>query len=36
MTDAVLRGLLLGFFLAISVGPVVFGFIKNSINNCKK
>ncbi|MFN5227064.1 MAG: LysE family translocator [Bacteroidota bacterium] len=36
MTDAVLKGLLLGFFLAISVGPVIFAIIKHSINHGKK
>lgn len=33
MGDALLKGLLLGFFLAISVGPVIFTIIKQSLNN---
>lgn len=36
MTDAILKGLLLGFFLAISVGPVIFAIIKHSINHGRK
>jgi threonine/homoserine/homoserine lactone efflux protein len=36
MTDALLKGLLLGFLLAISVGPVIFAIIKHSINHGKK
>ncbi|HKP32544.1 MAG TPA: LysE family transporter [Chitinophagaceae bacterium] len=33
MWDALLKGLLLGFFLALSVGPVIFTIIKQSLNN---
>lgn len=33
MGDALLKGLLLGFFLALSVGPVIFTIIKQSLNN---
>jgi len=33
MGDALLAGLLLGFFLALSVGPVIFTIIKQSLNN---
>lgn len=33
MTEALLKGLALGFLLAISVGPVIFSIIKQSINN---
>ncbi len=33
MTEALLKGLALGFILAISVGPVVFTIIKQSLNN---
>ena len=33
MTDALVKGLLLGFFLALSVGPVIFTIIKQSLNN---
>jgi threonine/homoserine/homoserine lactone efflux protein len=33
MVDALLKGLLLGFWLAISVGPIVFTVIKQSLNN---
>lgn len=33
MLDAVIKGLLLGFWLAISVGPIVFTVIKQSLNN---
>lgn len=33
MIDALLTGLLLGLFLAISVGPVIFTIIKQSLNN---
>jgi threonine/homoserine/homoserine lactone efflux protein len=33
MTDALLKGLALGFLLALSVGPVIFTIIKQSINN---
>ena len=33
MLDALLTGLLLGFFLALSVGPVIFTIIKQSLNN---
>jgi threonine/homoserine/homoserine lactone efflux protein len=33
MTEALLKGLALGLLLAISVGPVIFSIIKQSINN---
>ena len=33
MVDALIKGLLLGFWLAISVGPIVFTVIKQSLNN---
>jgi threonine/homoserine/homoserine lactone efflux protein len=33
MTDALLKGLALGLILALSVGPVVFTIIKQSLNN---
>lgn len=33
MTASILKGLGLGFFLALSVGPVIFTIIKQSINN---
>lgn len=33
MLDAVIKGLTLGFLLAISVGPIVFTVIKQSLNN---
>lgn len=33
MQDAIVKGLALGFLLAISVGPVIFSIIKQSINN---
>jgi len=33
MVDALLKGILLGFFLALSVGPVIFTIIKQSLNN---
>jgi len=33
MLDALIKGLLLGFFLALSVGPVIFTIIKQSLNN---
>jgi threonine/homoserine/homoserine lactone efflux protein len=33
MLDAVIKGSLLGFWLAISVGPIVFTVIKQSLNN---
>lgn len=36
MTEALLKGLALGFILAISVGPVVFTIIKQSLNNGKE
>lgn len=36
MTAALLKGLALGFMLSISVGPVVFSIIKQSINNGHK
>src|SRR5579864_5158407 len=33
MTAAVLKGLALGFVLALSVGPIIFTIIKQSLNN---
>jgi threonine/homoserine/homoserine lactone efflux protein len=33
MTEALLKGLAMGLLLAISVGPVIFTIIKQSINN---
>lgn len=33
MTEAILKGLALGFLLAISMGPVIFSIIKQSISN---
>jgi threonine/homoserine/homoserine lactone efflux protein len=36
MLEALLAGLVLGFFLVISVGPVIFTIIKQSINNGTK
>jgi threonine/homoserine/homoserine lactone efflux protein len=36
MTDALLKGLAMGLLLVISVGPVIFTIIKQSINNGKE
>ena len=36
MIAAVIKGLILGIFLAISVGPVIFAILKQSINNGNK
>ncbi len=36
MLEAVIKGLGLGFFLILSVGPVIFTVIKQSINNGKE
>lgn len=36
MIDALIKGLALGLYLAISVGPVVFTIIKQSLNNGKE
>ncbi|GAO42251.1 LysE family translocator [Flavihumibacter petaseus] len=36
MTEAIWKGLALGSFLAISVGPVIFTIIKQSLNNGKE
>ena len=33
MIEAVLKGLALGFILALSVGPIIFTIIKQSLNN---
>lgn len=33
MTEAILKGLALGFILTLSVGPVIFTIIKQSVNN---
>jgi threonine/homoserine/homoserine lactone efflux protein len=36
MVAALIKGLVLGIFLAISVGPVIFAILKQSINNGHK
>ncbi len=36
MIAAIIKGLVLGIFLAISVGPVIFAILKQSINNGHK
>lgn len=36
MLEAVLKGLVLGFALALSVGPIIFTIIKQSLNNGHK
>jgi len=36
MTEALLKGLALGSILALSVGPVIFTIIKQSLNNGKE
>lgn len=36
MPEALLKGLIMGLLLAISVGPVIFTIIKQSINNGKE
>jgi threonine/homoserine/homoserine lactone efflux protein len=36
MTDALLKGVAMGLLLVISVGPVIFTIIKQSINNGKE
>jgi threonine/homoserine/homoserine lactone efflux protein len=36
MMEAVLKGLALGFVLALSVGPIIFTIIKQSLNNGHK
>jgi threonine/homoserine/homoserine lactone efflux protein len=33
MLEAILKGLALGFVLALSVGPIIFAIIKQSLNN---
>src|SRR5580658_8577528 len=33
MIEAILKGLALGFILALSVGPIIFTIIKQSLNN---
>lgn len=33
MTDALIKGIVLGFLLSIAVGPILFTIIKQSINN---
>ena len=33
MTEAIIKGLALGLLLAISMGPVIFSIIKQSVNN---
>ena len=36
MTEAILKGLALGFILALSVGPIIFTIIKQSLDNGHK
>jgi threonine/homoserine/homoserine lactone efflux protein len=36
MMEAILKGLALGFVLALSVGPIIFTIIKQSVNNGHK
>jgi threonine/homoserine/homoserine lactone efflux protein len=36
MTEALIKGLALGSILALSVGPVIFTIIKQSLNNGKE
>src|SRR3984957_3492624 len=36
MTESILKGLALGFVLALSVGPIIFTIIKQSLNNGHK
>lgn len=36
MTEAILKGLALGFILALSVGPIIFTIIKQSLNSGHK
>jgi threonine/homoserine/homoserine lactone efflux protein len=36
MTDALLKGVAMGLLLVISVGPVIFTIIKQSVNNGKE
>src|ERR1700755_2600954 len=36
MMESVLKGLALGFALALSVGPIIFTIIKQSLNNGHK
>jgi len=36
MIDALLKGLLLGFLLSISIGPVIFAILKQSLTNGRK
>ena len=36
MTEAIIKGLALGLLLSISMGPVIFSIIKQSINNGHK
>ena len=36
MIEAFLKGITLGFLLSISVGPVIFSIIKQSLNNGHK
>ena len=36
MTEAILKGLALGFVLALSVGPIIFTIIKQSLNSGHK
>lgn len=36
MLSAILKGLALGFILSISVGPIIFSILKQSINHGHK
>ena len=36
LVDPILKGLLLGFILSISIGPVIFAIIKQSLTNGKR
>ncbi|MEJ7770199.1 MAG: LysE family transporter, partial [Chitinophagaceae bacterium] len=36
MSDAILKGSALGIFLVLSIGPVIFTVIKQSVNNGRK
>ena len=36
MIDPLIKGLLLGFLLSISIGPVIFAILKQSLTNGRK
>ena len=36
LVDPILKGVLLGFILSISIGPVIFAIIKQSLTNGKR